>query len=50
MKTIALIGSLLLGASLWNMDWHLCGVVAFLPLFIINAAGILTIAFVWGGD
>jgi hypothetical protein len=49
MKAILLIVSLALIASLGNMDWHLIGIVELLPLILINAAGVVTIAWAWDG-
>ena len=48
MKLIMLFVSLALIASLGNMDVHLIGVVEMLPLFLINTAGVVTIAWAWG--
>jgi len=47
MRIIVLFTSLALIASLGNMDAHLIGVIELLPLLLINAAGVVTIAWAW---
>lgn len=47
MKMLVIFISLALIASLGNMDIHLIGIVEMLPLFLINAAGGITIAWAW---
>lgn len=49
MRIVVLFISLALIASLGNMDAHLIGIVELLPLFLINAAGVVTIAWAWDG-